>query len=269
MVRIAIAGAAGRMGGRILALASADAQFEVAAALERTGHPATGEDAGEKAGLGRVGLPIQDRTETEFDVLIDFSLPEGTMHWLDYCLACKRAIVIGTTGHSAEQLERIEAAAREIPVLKAANMSLGINVLLKVVAQVAAALGEGYDIEIVESHHRFKADAPSGTALALRDSILQATGRDASRDVVYGRQGQTGKRPPRQIGVHALRIGDVVGEHEVQFGTLGESVSVRHSAHTRDTFASGSLRAAAWLAGKPAGRYDMHDVLGLKAKPST
>lgn len=264
MVRIAIAGGAGRMGARILALAWADPQFEVAAMLEKTGHPATGDDAGDKAGLGRINLPIQDRTETEFDVLIDFSTPEGTLHWIDYCLAYKRGIVIGTTGHTPEQLARIEEASRSIPVLKAANMSLGVNLLLKVVAEVAAALGESYDIEIVESHHRFKMDAPSGTALALRDSILNATGRDAQRDVVYGRQGQTGKRPPRQIGMHALRIGDVVGEHEVQFGTLGETVTVKHSAHTRDTFASGALRAAAWLAGKPAGRYDMQDVLGLK-----
>lgn len=264
MVRIAIAGAAGRMGGRILSLAWTDPQLEVAATLERTGHPAIGEDAGEKAGLGHIGLPIQDRTATDFDVLIDFSTPEGTMHWLEYCLTYKRGIVIGTTGHSPDELTRIEAAARLIPVLKAANMSLGVNVLLQVVAQVAQALGEGYDIEIVEAHHRFKMDAPSGTALALRDAILQATQRDASQDVVYGRQGQTGKRPPKQVGVHALRIGDVVGEHEVQFGTLGETVSIKHSAHTRDTFASGSLRAAGWLAGKPAGRYDMRDVLGLK-----
>lgn len=263
MVRIAIAGAAGRMGARILALAWADPQLEVAATLEKTGHPATGDDAGEKAGLGRIGLPIQDRTQTEFDVLIDFTTPDGTLHWLDYCLACQRGIVIGTTGHAPGQLARIEQAAASIPVLKAANMSLGVNVLLKVVAEVAAALGEDYDIEIVEAHHRFKVDAPSGTALALRDSILQATGRDAA-DVIYGRQGQTGKRPPRQIGMHALRIGDVVGEHEVQFGTLGETISIKHSAHTRETFASGSLRAAAWLAGKPAGRYDMQDVLGLK-----
>ncbi|HON68974.1 MAG TPA: 4-hydroxy-tetrahydrodipicolinate reductase [Phycisphaerae bacterium] len=264
MVRIAIAGAAGRMGGRILSLAWADPQFEVAAALEKTGHPATGQDAGEKAGLGRIGLPIQDRTATEFDVLIDFTTPDGTMHWLDYCLVAKRGIVIGTTGHSPDQLATIEQAAGSIPVLKAANMSLGVNVLLKVVAEVAAALGDGYDIEIVEAHHRFKMDAPSGTALALRDSILKATGRDANRDVIYGRQGQTGQRPPRQIGMHALRIGDVVGEHEVQFGTLGETVTIKHSAHTRDTFASGALRAAAWLAGKPAGRYDMQDVLGLR-----
>ncbi len=264
MVNIAIAGAAGRMGGRILALAQADAQIDVVATLEKTGHPDVGTDAGEKAGLGRLGLPIQDRTETDFDVLIDFSTPEGTMHWLDYCLVRKRGIVIGTTGHTAEQLAAIEAAAASIPVLKAANMSVGVNVLLKVVAEVAAALGDAYDIEIVESHHRFKADAPSGTALALRDSIVKATSRDADKDVVYGRQGRTGQRPSRQIGMHALRMGDVVGEHEVHFGALGETVTIKHTAHTRDTFAQGALRAAAWLAGKPVGRYDMHDVLGLQ-----
>jgi 4-hydroxy-tetrahydrodipicolinate reductase len=265
MVRIAIAGAAGRMGQRILTLARASQEFDVVAMLEKTGHPDIGADAGEKAGLGRIGLPIQDRTETEFDALIDFTLPEGTMHWLEYCLSFKRGIVIGTTGHSADQLKTIEAAAAKIPVLKAANMSVGVNVLLKAVAQVAAALGDSYDIEIVEAHHRFKMDAPSGTALALRDSVINATGRDAQRDVIYGRQGQTGKRPARQIGMHALRMGDVVGEHEVHFGALGETVTIKHSAHTRDTFAQGALRAAAWLAGQPAGRYDMQDVLGLKS----
>jgi 4-hydroxy-tetrahydrodipicolinate reductase len=263
MTRIAIAGAAGRMGQRILALAWADPRFEVAACLERTGHERVGDDAGEPAGLGRIGLPIQDRTQTEFDVLIDFSLPEGTQHWLEYCLARQRAMVIGTTGHSPEGLAAVAQAGARIPLLQAANMSVGVNVLLKVVAQVAAALGESYDIEIAETHHRFKMDAPSGTALALRDAILAATGRDADQDVIYGRQGATGKRPARQVGVHALRMGDVVGEHQVHFGALGETVTLSHSAHTRDTFAQGALRAAAWLAGKPAGRYTMSDVLGL------
>jgi 4-hydroxy-tetrahydrodipicolinate reductase len=264
MTRIAIAGAAGRMGGRILALAGADSRFEVVAALEATGSEWIATDAGERAGLGRLGLPIQDRTETEFDVLIDFSAPAGTAHWLEYCEAAKRPIVIGTTGHTADQLKAIKAAAASIPIVKASNMSVGVNVLLGLVAQVAKALGDDYDIEIVESHHRFKADAPSGTALALLESIVEATGRDPHKDVVYGRHGVSGRRPPRQIGVHALRVGDTVGEHEIHFGNLGETITVKHSAHTRDTFASGSLRAAAWLAGKPAGLYTMRDVLGLE-----
>lgn len=268
MIRLAVAGAAGRMGSRIIALAAADKRFDVVAALEATGHPKVGQDSGDLAGLGRTGLPIQDRTETEFDVLIDFSLPSGTIHWLEYCLTFKRAMLIGTTGHNPEQLTVIEEAARTIPLLKASNMSVGVNLLFKLVGQVAVALGDEYDIEIVEAHHRFKADAPSGTAITLRDSILRATRRDAEKDVIYGRHGQTGPRPPRQIGMHALRVGDTVGEHEVHFGTLGETVTLKHSAHTRDTFVQGTLRAAAWLAGKPAGRYTMNDVLNLDAKPS-
>lgn len=263
MIQLAIAGIAGRMGARIYALASKDPRFEVVAALERTDSPHVGEDAGERAGIGRTGLPIQDHTETEFDVLIDFSSPAGTIHWLEYCLTYRRAIVIGTTGHTPEQLAQIESAALAIPVLKASNMSVGVNLLFKLVAQVAVTLGEDYDIEIVETHHRFKADAPSGTAVTLRDAIIQATGRNPDEDVVYGRYGITGQRPQRQIGMHALRLGDTVGEHEIHFGNLGEILTLKHTAHTRDTFVQGALRAAAWLANKGPGRYDMHDVLGL------
>ncbi len=263
MTQLAIAGAAGKMGQRLIALASSDPGLEVAAALEMTGHERIGEDTGEIAGIGHSGLPLQDRTETEFDVLIDFSRPAGTMHWLEYCLVRRRAMLIGTTGHSAEQLARIEEASMQIPLLKASNTSVGVNLLFKLAAQVAAALGDDYDIEIVEAHHRFKVDAPSGTAVTIRDAILKATGRDAARDVIYGRQGDTGQRPPRQIGMHALRVGDTVGEHEVHFGTLGETLTLKHSAHTRDTFVKGALRAASWLAGKPAGRYTMFDVLGM------
>ena len=261
MIRLAVAGAAGRMGLKIIALAHADDRFDVVAALENTGHPCIGNDVGDVAGIGHTHTPIQDRTETEFDILIDFSQPAGTAHWLDYCLTYKRPIVIGATGHSPEQLADIEKAAQTIPVLKASNMSVGVNLLFKFAAQVAAALGDDYDIEIVETHHRFKMDAPSGTAITLRDAIVEATNRDTTKDVIYGRQGETGKRPPRQIGMHALRVGDTVGEHEVHFGTLGETVVLKHTAHTRDTFAAGALRAAAWLANKPAGRYDMHNVL--------
>lgn len=263
MIQLAIAGAAGRMGARIYALASADERFKVVAALDKAGHPDLGRDFGERAGLGRTGLPIQDRTETEFDVLIDFSSPAGTAHWLEHCVTYRRAIIVGTTGHTPEQLARIEAAATSIPVLKASNMSVGVNLLFKLAAQVAAALGDDYDVEIVEAHHRFKADAPSGTAVTIRDEIIKATGRDPDEDVIYGRRGNTGQRPQRQIGMHALRLGDTVGEHEIHFGNLGETITLKHSAHTRDTFVQGALRAAAWLAGKAPGRYDMHDVLGI------
>ncbi len=261
MIRIAVAGAAGRMGRRIIALARQDERLAVAAALEMEGHPMLGSDAGVMAGLGPINLPITPDTQADFDVLIDFSQPSGTIHWLSYCVNLKKPILIGTTGHTTEQRAMIEAAGKDIAVLHAANTSVGVNLLLKLVAQVAVALGDDYDIEITETHHRFKLDAPSGTALALRDAITQATGRDSDRDVIYGRHGRCETRPPRQIGIHALRVGDTVGEHEVHFGNLGETLVLRHSAHTRDTFVVGALRAAVWLADKPAGRYGMNDVL--------
>jgi 4-hydroxy-tetrahydrodipicolinate reductase len=250
------------MGSRIIAVANQNPQFEVAAALEMTGNPQVGNDAGELAGMGKLGLPIQDRTETEFDALIDFTRPAGTMHWLEYCLAYKRAMVIGTTGHSPAELTKIEQAAKTIPILHASNMSVAVNLMFKLAGQIAAALGEDYNIEIVETHHRFKVDAPSGTAVTLRDSIVNATGRDVKKDVIYGRHGETGERPPQQIGMHSLRIGDCVGEHEVHYGNLGETLILKHVAHTRDTFVNGALRAAAWLVGKPARKYTMQDVLG-------
>lgn len=252
------------MGARIIALATPDTHFEVVAAVERPGHEAMGRDAGQAAGVGPLGLLISDTIETAFDVLIDFSLPEGTMDWLNHCLTARQAIVIGTTGHTPEQNQRIDEAARTIPVLKATNMSLGVNLLFKLAGQVAGALGEDYDIEIVETHHRFKVDAPSGTAMTLRDEVLDATGRDADQDVIYGRQGNVGQRPSRQVGMHALRVGDTVGEHELHFGNIGETITLKHTAHTRDTFVKGALRAAAWLHHQSPGRYDMHDVLGMK-----
>jgi 4-hydroxy-tetrahydrodipicolinate reductase len=251
------------MGSRIIALADKDDRFELGAALELTGSPNIGADAGEMAGLPHMGLPIQDRTATEFDILIDFTGPHGTMHWLDYCLTYERGIVIGTTGHSDDQQARITEASQKLPVLKASNTSLGVNLLFKLVGQVAKVLGDDYDIEIVESHHRFKKDAPSGTAMSLLESILKETGRDADPDVVFGRHGGSAERSHQQIGMHSLRLGDTVGEHEIHFATLGESITLKHSAHTRDTFVLGALRAADWLHGKEPGLYDMHDVLGL------
>ena len=263
MIRLAVSGAAGRMGARICALAHADPRFDVVAALEATGHPDIGSRMERIAGVEGLDLPVQDRTQTECDVLIDFSLPAGTMHWLDFCLVKKCPIVIGTTGHSDEDSTQIEKAAKSIPLLKATNMSLGVNLLFKLAGEIAGALKEGYDIEIVEAHHRFKVDAPSGTAMTLLNEVLKATGRSREKDVVHGRQGETGQRPGPQIGMHALRLGDTVGEHEVFFGGLGETLSIKHTAHTRDTFAKGALEAAAWIVKKPAGRYDMRDVLNL------
>lgn len=261
--RIAVAGAAGRMGRRIIALACSDAAFSLVGALESPGSDMLGRDAGELAGIGTLGWAVSITPPGEFDVLIDFSSPEGTMHWLGVCQDARRALVIGTTGHDESAMLKLRSAAKTIPVLKAANMSVGVNLMLRLVRQAAVALDDSYDIEIVEAHHRFKVDAPSGTALAIRDAVNagRADAGNGPGHVVHGRQGNTGDRKAGEIGMHALRIGDTVGEHTISFGALGETISIGHSAHSRDTFASGALRAAAWIVAKQPGLYDMQDVL--------
>lgn len=261
--RIAVAGAAGRMGRRIIALACADTEFSLVGALESPGSDMLGRDAGELAGIGPLGLAVSVAPPGEFDVMIEFSSPGGTAQWLGVCQEARSALVIGTTGHDESTILKLRSAATTIPILKAANMSVGVNLMLRLVRQAAAALDDSYDIEIVEAHHRFKLDAPSGTALAIRDAV-NAGRADAGNEpgrAVHGRQGNTGERKAGEIGMHALRIGDTVGEHTVSFGALGETISISHSAHSRDTFASGALRAAAWIAGKKPGLYDMQDVL--------
>lgn len=263
-ISLAVAGAAGRMGQRVIALAAADSRFELAAAFDCAGSGRLGADAGETAGIGRSGVPIAARSDSPFDVLIDFSTAGATLEWVHLCLGRQRAIVIGATGHTAAQSAEIDAAAHRIALLKSANMSVGVNMLLGLVEQLAAGLGVDYDVEIVETHHRFKLDAPSGTALALKDAVLRGR-RGAPTEVVFGREGHGPPRPPGQIGIHAVRAGDVVGEHDVRFSTAGETLLVRHVAHSRDTFARGALAAAAWIAGKPAGRYSMADVLAGSA----
>jgi len=263
MTKIAINGAAGRMGRRIAALAIESEQFDIVAAVEAPGHADLGRDVGDLAGTGPFGVRLTDSLgDDRPDVLIDFSLPEGTMRILPACRAMGIGMVIGTTGFTESQRAEIADAGGRIAIVQAANMSVGVNLLLKVVAQVAAALGPEYDIEISETHHRFKKDAPSGTAIALARSICAATGRDYGETAVFGRGGQQ-PRKPGEIGLHALRVGDTVGEHAVSFGNLGETITIAHSAHTRDTFVRGALRAAQWLAGKPAGMYTMQSVLGL------
>lgn len=253
MVNVVFTGAAGRMGRRLIALADEHPELTVVAGIEGPKHPQLGATIG--------SITVANTLETDFDVIVDFSLPVGTMQWLPRVVEAKKAMVIGTTGHSDEQLAAIQEAAQSVPIVKAGNMSLGVNVLFRLAGQVAQALGSDYDIEIVEHHHRYKVDAPSGTAVGLLQSITDAVGRDPHKDVVHGRQGHTGERPAKQIGMHSLRLGDTVGEHEVHFGTLGETVVLKHSAHTRDTFAGGALRAALWIKDKPAGLYSMQDVL--------
>lgn len=261
MIRLAINGVAGRMGTRILTMSLGDPNFIIAAGLEPATSKLLGTDLGELAKVDKLGVAVSAIPVGAVDVMIDFSSPPGTLAALDWCTQNNTPLVICTTGLAAIHHERISAAASQIAVLRSANMSVGVNVLLRVVAEVAKVLGRDYDCEITETHHRFKADAPSGTALTLLDAILEATNRNRAEHVVYGRQGMTGQRPTGQIGVHALRLGDTVGEHSVSFGSLGETITISHSAHTRDVFAAGALRAAAWMVGKPAGLYSMKDVL--------
>jgi len=258
-VALAVAGAAGRMGRCVVALAAADTRFRLVAALDQRSSGLLGQDAGECAGISRCGVGISEHYDDAFDVMIDFSTPVATHGWLELCSRRHRPIVIGTTGHTADQSAAIETFAKRIAVLKSANMSVGVNVLLRLVEQLAAHLGDEYDAELIETHHRFKADAPSGTALALRDAIIR--GRGTPADVVFGRHGLGSSRQIGQIGIHSVRAGDIVGEHEVRFSTMGETVIVRHAAHSRDTFARGALAAAAWIIGRPPGLYGMGDVL--------
>jgi 4-hydroxy-tetrahydrodipicolinate reductase len=253
------------MGQRLVALAMEDESLAVVAAIDRVGHPAIGRDAGEHAGAGPLGVTIGEALEPgDADVLIDFSLPDGFREALAECVGRGLAMVVGTTGLSDGDHAAIDEAGKVIPVLQAPNMSLGVNLLFALAARTARQLGDDYDIEIVEAHHRFKVDAPSGTALGIARAICDATGKDMNRDLVHGREGES-PRQRGQIGMHALRLGDVVGRHTVSFATLGEELQLTHNATSRDVFARGALRAAQWLAGKPAGRYGMADVLGLRA----
>ncbi|MEX0777034.1 MAG: 4-hydroxy-tetrahydrodipicolinate reductase [Phycisphaeraceae bacterium] len=266
-IRLAINGAAGRMGRRLIALACEDPQLTVTAAVEGPASSDLGKDAGAIAGVQTLGVPITDHLPagTGAAVMIDFTVPAATRAAIAACIQANLPLVIGTTGLTADDQQRIDQAARSIPILQAPNMSLGVNLLFALAAQVAKRLGDDYDIEITEAHHRFKKDAPSGTALGIAKAICDATGKSLDKDLVHGRHGDDAPRQRGQIGMHALRMGDVVGEHTASFATLGERLELRHVATTRDVFARGALRAAQWLAapGRTPGRYTMAHVLGL------
>ena len=262
--KLAIIGAAGRMGRRIVALAAESGRFDIVGALENEGHLEIGKDAGLVAGIERLNVPLGSSWPAGASIAIDFSLPEVADKTLRQCTAGNTALVLGTTGLSTAQQEAIKAAAKKIPILYGTNMSVGMNVLFAVVGKVAAMLGEDYDIEIVEEHHRFKKDAPSGSALTLAQNICKATNRPYPDSLIYGRSGKDALRKKGEIGVHAVRAGDITGVHSVIYGTLGETITLNHTAHSRDTLVRGALRAAEWLINKPPALYSMADVLGIK-----
>jgi len=253
MIRLAVAGAKGRMGRCVLDLASRDSRFEIASALDRSAQ----------------------RTLPACDVLIDFTLPAGTMAWLEVCRERRTPMVIGVTGHDERQSARIVEAARTIPIVQAANFSVGMNAVMGMLAQLVRQLGEGYDVEIVETHHRNKVDAPSGTTKTMVEQIIAgSTSRTRSASdgasvdpslVVHGRSGRVGERPRGQIGVHSVRMGEIIGSHEIHLSGPGETVTIRHTAHSRDTFAAGAVRAAMWIVDQPPGLYSMSDLIGRSA----
>jgi len=267
MVRVAIMGAGGRMGKTLIQAVNESKKVELAAGIVEPGSSLVGVDLGELAGVGRVGIQVADNLETvvnDFDLLIDFTAPAVTLANAAFCAANGKAMVIGTTGLNDDEKAELAVAAKKAPIVFAPNMSVGVNVCFRLLELAAAALGDDYDVEIVEAHHRHKVDAPSGTALGMGEVVAKALGRNLKEVAVYGREGQTGARKPETIGFATMRVGDVVGDHTVVFGNEGERVEITHKASSRMTFAKGAVRAAAWLEGKAAGLYDMQDVLDLK-----
>lgn len=265
-MRVAVVGAAGRMGRNLIQAVCNTDGLELSAASERPGSSLVGADAGELAGVGSLDVPISQGLSGvvgDFDLVIDFTGPEATMAHLEICREHGKKMVIGTTGLDEEQKARIDQAAKEIAIVFAPNMSVGVNLCFKLLDIAARVMGDGCDIEIVEAHHRHKVDAPSGTALRMGEVVADALGRDLKQVAVYGREGQTGARDRQTIGFETIRAGDVVGEHTVWFASEGERVEITHKASSRMTFANGAARAAAWLGGQESGRFDMQDVLGL------
>ncbi|TKI08718.1 4-hydroxy-tetrahydrodipicolinate reductase [Martelella alba] len=265
-IRIAVAGAGGRMGRQLIQAARQSGRTQLGAALERGGSSLVGADAGELAGLGAIGVKIGDSLTTvadQFDVFIDFTRPEGTLAHLEFCRKQGKGMIIGTTGFNDQQKAQIAAAAQTIPIVFAANFSVGVNVMLTLLEKTARVMGEQCDIEIIEAHHRHKVDAPSGTALAMGETIAAALGVSLADCAVYARQGHTGERKPGSIGFAAIRAGDIVGEHTAMFVDIGERIEISHKASNRINFANGAVRAAIWLKDRKNGLFDMKDVLGL------
>jgi len=266
-IRMAIAGSGGRMGRQLIPAVQQAEGVVLGAALARRGSSWVGTDAGELAGVGVMNVRVSDSLEAvvdDFDILIDFTRPEGTIEYLGFCQKHGKGMIIGTTGFDDAGKAAISQAAQQIPIVFAANFSVGVNVVLKLLEKAAKVMGDYTDIEIVEAPHRHKVDAPSGTALAMGEAIAGALGRDLKDCAVYAREGHTGERDPMSIGFATIRAGDIVGEHTAMFADIGERVEITHKASSRMTFANGAVRAGKWVSSKKNGLYDMKDVLGLE-----
>ena len=266
-VKIAVTGAAGRMGKTLIEAISVAEGCELSAALERPESSLIGADAGELAGLGKCGVLVGADIAAvvdDFDVLIDFTAPLATLANAEVCAKAGKGMVIGTTGFDAGQKAELERLIAPIAVCQASNFSTGVNLCFKLLDMAARVLGDDVDIEVYEAHHRHKVDAPSGTALRMGEVVADALGRDLKECAVYGREGQTGARPEKQIGFETIRAGDVVGDHTVLFATEGERIEITHKASNRMTFAKGAVRAAGWLKDRETGLHDMQDVLNLR-----
>lgn len=266
MIKIAVVGAAGRMGKILIEACNESKQAQFSVATEHPESSLLGADAGEVANLGKNEVIIVsslDDATNDFDVLIDFTRPAPTISHINWCVEHNKAIIIGTTGFSDDEKIQIEEAGKKIPIVFAANYSVGVTLSLKLLELTSRVLGDSVDIEIIEAHHRHKVDAPSGTALAMGEVIADTLGRTLSEDAVYCREGHTGERERKSIGFQTIRAGDIVGEHTVMFADIGERIEITHKASSRMTFAKGAVRAAIWLDSKPARVYDMSDVLDL------
>jgi len=266
MTRIAVVGASGRMGLNLIKAVVASDKVALTVAISRPGSPAVGRDAGELAGIAAAGVQVVDELAAvldQFDVLIDFTRPDASMAFIEICRKAGKKMVIGTTGYSDAQKAEITGASRDIGIVMAPNMSVGVNLSLKLLALTAKVMGDYTDIEVIEAHHRHKVDAPSGTALRMGEVIAKSLGRDLKDCAIYGREGHTGERDRKTIGFSTIRAGDIVGEHTVMFADEGERVEINHKATSRMTFANGAVRAAVWIKDKQNGLYDMQDVLEL------
>lgn len=264
-IKAIVVGAAGKMGGRIIHIIQETPSISLYRAVERPDHPSIGKDVGEVIGLGKMNILLEgDLKKAGGDVIINFTTPKSSIESLEFAKDTGPAIVIGTTGLNPEQLQRMKDLAKNVRCVFSPNMSVGVNVMFKVVQEVAQTLGPDYDIEIFEAHHRLKKDSPSGTAVKLGELVAKAVGRDFGKVGVYGRKGMVGERTREEIGMQVIRAGDIVGEHTVLFGGIGERLEIIHRAHSRDNFARGAIRAALWVVNQPNGLYDMQDVLGLK-----